>query len=93
MTREDYEELKRLRELGVDSVEMQPERYAVGIGKDNSVHWSSRGTLWFLKAHEAINIPTAIAAYEREHKEDVECWPDWKKRAALCNYEFGKEDA
>lgn len=27
-----------------------------------------------------------------EHKEDVECWPDWKKRAALCNYEFGKED-
>ena len=30
---------------------------------------------------------------EREHKEDVECWPDWKKRAALCNYEFGKEDA
>ena len=33
---------------------------------------------------------------EREHKEDakpddVSQWPDWKKRAALCNYEFGKE--
>ena len=33
---------------------------------------------------------------EREHKkntkpDDVSQWPDWKKRAALCNYEFGKE--
>ena len=24
--------------------------------------------------------------------DDASKWPDWKKRAALCNYEFGKED-
>ena len=35
--------------------------------------------------------------YDPDRKEDaksddVSQWPDWKKRAALCNYEFGKED-
>ena len=23
---------------------------------------------------------------------EIQGWPDWKKRAALCNYKFGKED-
>ena len=35
--------------------------------------------------------------YNTDRKEDaksgdVSQWPDWKKRAALSNYEFGKED-
>ena len=29
---------------------------------------------------------------EDAKSDDVSQWPDWKKRAALCNYEFGKED-
>jgi len=25
-------------------------------------------------------------------QDDVSRWPEWKKRAAMCNYELGKED-
>lgn len=37
------------------------------------------------------------APYNPDRKEDaksddVSQWPDWKKRAATCNYEFGKDD-
>ena len=28
-----------------------------------------------------------------ETLNEINGWPEWKKRAALCNYVFGKEDA
>ena len=92
MTREDYEELKRLRELGCEFViafKGFPMPYGITEAKDLII---AKLKLGWIPSGYREHIPTAIADYEREHKEDIECWPDWKKRAALCNYEFGKED-
>ena len=54
------------------------------------------GEDFFDKTMEWLDTEQRELNDEREHKEaakpdDVSQWPDWKKRAALCNYEFGKE--
>ena len=71
MTREDYEELKRLRdERGCTVAFRNPRTHevaAMGFMESGS---ASCGTLEFIKDGQAIHISTVIADYEREHKED-----------------------
>jgi hypothetical protein len=50
-------------------------------------------SLWYEKFLEWLDQEQRELTDEREHKNDADFWPDWKKRAALSNYEFGKEDA
>ena len=46
------------------------------------------------RALELLSYPAdrIVDANKKVEEDDVSQWPDWKKRAALGNYELGKED-
>lgn len=71
MTREDYEELKRLydhtRAIVVYRNPNTSKCFSIALSGAEAV---TDADLSFLKDGEAVHIPTAISAYEREHKED-----------------------
>ena len=59
--------------------------YETGKGLD-AVHGDQ------VVAWRKVSAPYNPDRKEDAKSDDVSQWPDWKKRAALCNYEFGKED-
>ena len=83
MTREDYEELKRLRAWGCRLVfcirggyryaatEMPKYYEAPERELPGKIHEVAKGRLEFLADGNFISIKTEIADYEREHKEDL----------------------
>ena len=66
----------RLRELA----EAERDGRAVVL---NELFTSPRGDHGFIYADDTTG---------KVKEGDVSQWPDWKKRAAMCNYELGKED-
>lgn len=93
ISKADYEELVRLREIGCDFIiKFKGFPLPFGITGGDNLIFTKRKFGWIHSGYRQ-HIADAIAEYEREHKNDADFWPDWKKRAALSNYEFGKEDA
>jgi len=71
MTREDHEELKRLRDDGCEFViafSGFPMPYGITETKDLII---AKRKLGWIPSGYREHIQTAIAAYEREHKEDA----------------------
>ena len=71
MTREDYEELKRLRELGCNFViKFKGFPMPFGITGGDNLIFTKRKFGWIPSGYRQ-HITTAIADYDREHKEDL----------------------
>lgn len=70
MTREDYEELKRLRDDGCTMVTKKIHWIVMGESK-RAYHSTKISADIIPDESRKLNIKRAIADYEREHKEDV----------------------